>query len=55
LFYLFEAFALDVYVIVIVHAVDADYLDILNIGKDALYEVGTNEACGSGDENRFGF
>jgi hypothetical protein len=51
----FEAFALDVYVVVIVHAVDADYRDVFDIGKDALNEVGTNEACGSGDENRFGF
>ena len=51
----FEAFTLDVYVVVIVHAVDADYRDVFDIGKDALNKVGTNEACGSGDENRFGF
>ena len=46
-----EALALDVDVIVVVHVVDADDVDVGVVTKEALHEVATDEACGTSHED----
>ena len=49
--YLLQAFILDVDIIVVGDAVDADYLDVLDIMEQALDEVAADEAGGACDED----
>ena len=54
-FYLRETFLLEVDVIVFVHGVDADDLDVLDVFEKPHHEVAADEAGGSGHENGFSF
>lgn len=49
--YLLQAFIFDVDIIVVGDAVDADYLDVLDIMEQALDEVAANKAGGACDED----
>ena len=50
-FYLLQTFILDVDIIVVGDAVDADHLDVLDIMKQALDEVAADKAGGACDED----
>ena len=52
---LLESLFLDVDVVVIVHVVDADDFDIIDVIEEALDEVRADESGGSGDEDSFIF
>lgn len=49
--YLLQAFILDVDIIVVGDAVDADHLDVLDIMEQALYKVAADKAGGACDED----
>ena len=49
--YLLQAFILDVDIVVVGDAVDADYLDVLDIMEQALYKVAADKAGGACDED----
>ena len=49
--YLLQAFILDVDIVVVGDAVDADHLDVLDIMEQALDEVATDKAGGACDED----
>ena len=50
-FYLLQAFILDVDIVVVGDAVNADYLDVLDIMEQALDEVAADKAGGACDED----
>ena len=48
-----KALALDVDVVVVVHVVDTDDVDVGKVTEEALHEVATDEASGTCHEDGF--